>query len=773
MDLFSIPGIPSTKETDKRILNKTAKKPSKVVAKTGKSLTERISNIKRTVEENLGEYKEKYDCIRDIDKLEEYIDKCIENRVAAIDTETTGLNPMLDNIVGFSLYTPGQKAIYVPLNHIDYITNVKVSNQIPIEKVKIQLQALKNARVKLIMFNAKFDIRVIRHQVGVYLEAYWDGYIAQKLLNENEPENGLKALHKKYVLKNQKDAFAFSDLFEKITFDLIPINSGYIYAARDAEVTYELYKYQEQFLDKDSPKCKEKDLLDVADVYRNIEMPLINVVADMEDNGIKVDVDYLHQLSEKYNKLLLEKEAEFYKLCDKYNDKIEAYRKANPNNKLSSMINIASSTQIAILIYDILGEKSVPRQPARGTGEEVLKAINNEFCKAILEYREVAKLISTYIDKMENVINPNDGKVHCVFNQYGAATGRFSSQDPNMQNIPSHNKDIRKMFVADDGYVLMSSDYSQQEPKVMTQMCGDQKMLDAYRKGRDLYAEIASLAFDKPYEDCLEFYLDENGKKTDKTNKEGKERRTQAKSILLGILYGRGIASVAEQLKCSKQKAQEIQNKVFRGFPAIQKFEEDSKQMAREKGFVTTLWGRKRRLPNMQLPKYEFDFEAIVQQNFDPLSFEVTESIDDFVDYNLMDKYTRLMDNAYGRQQKEEIKAKAKQEGLIIKDNGGYIADAERQCVNSRIQGSAADMTKKSMILIGNDKRLKELGFRLLIPVHDELIAECPIENAAECKKRFADLMSEAAKDRLEVPISCDVEVTKEWYGETIELEEN
>lgn len=770
MDLFSIPGIPATKETDKRILNKTAKKPSKVVAKAGKSLVERISNIKRIVEETLGEYKEKYDCIRDIDKLEEYIDKCIENGIAAIDTETTGLNPMLDNIVGFSLYTPGQKAIYVPLNHIDYITNVKVSNQIPIEKVKIQLQALKNAQVKLIMFNAKFDIRVIRHQVGVYLEAYWDGYIAQKLLNENEPENGLKALHKKYVLKNQKDAFAFSDLFEKITFDLIPINSGYIYAARDAEVTYELYKYQEQFLDKSSQKCVDKDLLDVADVYRNIEMPLINVVADMEDNGIKVDLDYLHQLSEKYNKLLLEKEAEFYKLCDKYNDKIEAYRKANPNNKLSSMINIASSTQIAILIYDILGEKSVPRQPARGTGEEVLKAINNEFCKAILEYREVAKLISTYIDKMENVINPNDGKVHCVFNQYGAATGRFSSQDPNMQNIPSHNKDIRKMFVADDGYVLMSSDYSQQEPKVMTQMCGDQKMLDAYRKGRDLYAEIASLAFDKPYKDCLEFYLDENGKKTDKTNKEGKERRTQAKSILLGILYGRGIASVAEQLKCSKQKAQEIQNKVFKGFPAIPKFEEDSKQMAIEKGFVTTLWGRKRRLPNMQLPKYEFDFELIVQRNFDPLSFETTETTKNFMDYNLMDKYTKLMDNAYGRVAKEQVKARAKQEGVIIKDNGGYIADAERQCVNSRIQGSAADMTKKSMILVGNDKRLKELGFRLLIPVHDELIAECPIENAVECKQRFAQLMSDAAKDRLEVPISCDVSCSYQWYGDELQI---
>lgn len=771
MDLFTIPGIPATRQDDKNILNKTVKKTKKAVAKVGKSLSERIINIKRLVEENLGEYKEKYDCIRDIDKLEEYIDKCIENGIAAIDTETTGLNPMLDDIVGFSLYTPGQKAVYVPLNHIDYITNVKVSNQIPIEQVKIQLQALKNAQVKLIMFNAKFDIRVFRHQVGVYLEAYWDGYIAQKLLNENEPENGLKALHRKYVLKNEKDAFAFSDLFEKITFNLVPINSGYIYAARDAEVTYELYDYQKQFLDPSNSKCIEKDLLEVSNVFWNIEMPLINIVADMEDNGIKVDLDYLNILSEKYNKLLLEKEAEFYKLCDKYSNKIEDYRRKNPNNKLGSMINIASSTQIAILLYDILGEKPVPRQPSRGTGEEVLKAMNNEFCQAILDYREVAKLITTYIDKMRNIINPEDGKVHCLFNQYGAATGRFSSQDPNMQNIPSHNKEIRKMFVADDGYVLMSSDYSQQEPKVMTQMCGDEKMLNAYRNGRDLYSEIASLAFNRTYEDCLEFYLDENGNKTDKTNKEGKEYRTQAKSILLGILYGRGIASVAEQLHTTKEKAQQIQDKIFRGFPAIQKFEEDSKNMAREKGFVTTLWGRKRRLPNIQLPLYEFDFSNAKNNNFNPLDFENEQ--EEFIDYEAIDKYTKMLNRSYGRVAKEQVKAKARAEGIEIKDNGGYIADAERQCVNARIQGSAADMTKKAMILVGNDKELKKLGFKLLIPVHDELIAQCPLENAVECRKRFADLMSAAAKDRLEVPISCDVEVTKQWYGEPIELEEN
>lgn len=295
-------------------------------------------------------------------------------------------------------------------------------------------------------------------------------------------------------------------------------------------------------------------------------------------------------------------------------------------------------------------------------------------------------------------------------------------------------------------------------------------MLQAYKDGKDLYAQIAALAFDKPYEDCLEFYLDKNGKKTSETNKEGKERRSQAKGILLGILYGRGIASVAEKLKTTKEKAQQIQDKIFNGFPAIKQFEIDSKQMAYEKGYVTTLWGRKRRLPKMQLEPYEFDFSKKQQVNFDPLAFDNDD--EDYYDEESVQKYLKLLNKAWGKQQKEKIKQDALQEGIIIKDNGGYIADAERQCVNSRIQGSAADMSKKAMILVGNDKRLKELGFKLLIPVHDELIAQCPIINVKECSERFAQLMSDAAKDKLEVPISCDVAITKEWYGNELKVEE-
>lgn len=305
---------------------------------------------------------------------------------------------------------------------------------------------------------------------------------------------------------------------------------------------------------------------------------------------------------------------------------------------------------------------------------------------------------------------------------------------------------------------------SQQEPKVMTQMCQDKKMIQAYKDGKDLYSEIASLSFNTTYENCLEFNDDGT------TNKEGKERRSQAKSILLGVLYGRGVPSIAEQLNVSTEKAQAIKDSVFKGFPAIPKFEEDSLDMAYEKGYVTTLWGRKRRLPNLSLDEYEFRWKDGAPPDDDLLDFdfmpkpEIQEIPKARINY-----YLRKLNKARGKE-KRRIFEEANAEGIWIVDNGGKIADAERQVVNSRIQGSAADMSKLAMILVGNDERLKELGFRLLIPVHDELIAECPEENAIECKERFAMLMAKAAESALEIPISCDVELTTCWYGEEVNL---
>ena len=189
--------------------------------------------------------------------------------------------------------------------------------------------------------------------------------------------------------------------------------------------------------------------------------------------------------------------------------------------------------------------------------------------------------------------------------------------------------------------------------------------------------------------------------------------------------------------------------------------------MAYEKGYVTTLWGRKRRLPDLQLEEYEFKWKDGVRHDDDLLDFMDKPEDDGEVPYDVQDYYLDKLDGCWGRE-KRKIFEEANKEGIWIVDNGAKIADAQRQCVNARIQGSAADMSKLAMIKVGNDERLKELGFRLLIPVHDELIAECPEENMKECSERFAMLMSQAAESKLTIPIKCDVEVTRCWYGETV-----
>lgn len=767
MALFNLPPR-STRAGDSQTIKKSAtskKINTGVTIKGSGGLLDRIAAITTAVLKNLGKYTDRYQVIRDELVLTQFIDKCIENGVVALDTETDSLDPITCTLAGVCAYTPGEKGAYIPLHHVSYVTGVEVENQLSDEFVASQLQRLKDYSVKIILFNAKFDIRVIRHQLGVRLKAAWDGYLAARLLNENEGDgnNGLKALHKKYCLNGQGDAFSFDSLFKGVPFTYIPINTGYLYAARDPEITYELYEFQRPYLTPTDPLCIERGLERVAWVMHNIELPVIDVVCDMEDNGIAFDFDFAEKLSVKYNAQLKEREAKFYELCSQYQQDIDNYKLKNPGHKLSDPISISSPTQLAILLYDILKIPCVDKKSPRGTGEDILLKMNNPICKSVIEYREVAKLLSTYVDKMGKEVNPKTGRIHCSFNQIGADTGRFSSSNPNMQNIPSHNKEIRQMFTASPGHVLLSSDYSAQEPRITAHLCQDQKMIKAYLDGKDLYAEMASLAFGFPYEECLEFRPD--GSK----NPEGKERRGKAKAIFLGIVYGKGVKSIGEDLRVSTEKAQEIYDSVLKEFPALKQFMEDNEYNAKTYGFVETIWGRKRRLPNIQLDPYEFTYVGASTTNFDPL-FDEEDTGPMEVSEATIRRYTNQLNRTYGRTEKEAIKAKAKAEGILIKDNGGFIAEATRQCTNARVQGSAADMTKLAMILIGNDEILKSKGFKLLLPVHDELIGECPEENVKEVATRFSQLMVEAAKD-LCVPSKCDVEVSRRWYGDFIELE--
>ena len=746
----------TTKQDDLALAKKSnATKKSTPTVKGGGSIISRIQAIQAMVETKLGKYRDRYILIQDEESLIKYLDKCIENGIIALDTETTGLDPLLDDIVGICIYTPDEKGAYIPINHISYITQERVDNQLHVEFLREQFTRLYEHDIDSIMFNASFDIRVMRNQVGVKnIYCTWDSYLAARCLNENEPTNKLKPLHNKYCLDGKGDAFTFDELFKGIPFSLIPIKTGYLYAARDPEITYELYMYQKQYLREDIDR---EDLRNVYWVFKNIEMPCVSVIADMEDIGVEFDFKYNAELQEKYHKILEEKKEAFIKSYQPYINDISAY------DKLENPINIASTQQLAILLYDVMGCElfydKKKKKETRSTAEEALVKLNNPVSNAILEYREFSTIVSTFIDKLPECVNPNDGRIHCKFNQYGADTGRMSSSDPNLQNIPSHNKDIRKMFKATDGYVLMSADYSQQEPKCMTMMCQDPLMINAYKEGKDLYAEIASLSFNTTYENCLEFRPDGT------TNKEGKERRSQAKSILLGVLYGRGVPSIAEQLGTDVKKAQKIKDSVFKGFPAIEQFEQDSKYMAETLGYVTTLWGRKRRLPSMLKPDYEFKWSDAGPVDDDLLDFD--EEVDNEVPESKQRYYRNKLAKAYVRDRKK-IFEEANAEGIWVIDN--TKEKDVTKIVNARIQGSAADMSKLAMIKLGNDERLKELGFRMLIPVHDEIIAECPEENAKEVVERFSQLMSEAPGEKFTIPIKCDVEVTKCWYGDKIEI---
>lgn len=769
MTLFDIPER-ANRSDDIELIKKTkAKRKASSGVRKGNSIEARMAEIKILVDTALGEYKDKYMIIQEEDVLHDYLKECKANSYLSIDTETTGLDVYNDIIAGICINTYGQKPAYIPLNHISYITGMKIDGQLPIDLTVNLFEELLSHKPDIDMFHANFDVRVLR-QIGMkHIYCTWDAYLATRILNENEPANKLKPLHNKYCLDGKGDAFTFDKLFKGIPFIKVPIGVGYVYAAHDADITTEYADYQRKYLRPDSER---EDIRNMYWVFKNIEMPCVSVVADIEDTGVELDLDYAQVLSEKYHKILDDKVAKFNECCAECQDKIDTYREKNPDIKLDDPINIGSPTQLAILLYDILKIKHPDGPKARGTGEEVLIKIDNDITKAILEWREVSKLLSTYIDKLPNCVG-DDRRIHCNFNQYGADTGRFSSSDPNLQNIPSHNKDVRKMFVASPGYVLMSSDYSQQEPKVMTQMCQDPKMIKAYQEGKDLYAEIAALSFNTTYDNCLEFRPDGT------TNPEGKNRRSQAKSILLGVLYGRGVPSIAEQLGTTTKKAQAIKDSVFKGFPAIPKFERDSLDMAYEKGYVTTLWGRKRRLPDLQLSEYEFSWIAGTAPDDDPLNFDGELPFDEIsglpipleyeVPEELENKYIRRLHQARYYKDKIKIFEDAEAEGIKIIDNSKKIAESERQCVNARIQGSAADMTKLAMILIGNDERMKELGFRMLIQVHDELIAECPEENMKECAERFAMLMSKAAESKLTIPIKCDVEITRAWYGEKVD----
>lgn len=762
MSLFNSSQMARINEVAERTKQLNKEKPKAVRVST---VNAELNEMSKAVQEYFKDSKAIL--IRTKDQLHDYVTSCIESGYAGIDTETTGLDRQNDWIVGASLYYPGGVECYIPMKHLVPIFESPYKGQLSYEEVSEEFKRMEKSNIRLIFANADYDLAMIYKDLKVDFcdRFYYDVILAWRCLKENELHNDLKFLYNKYVLKGRGDPKRFSDFFSVKLFPFSDPEIAKLYAANDAKITYDLFKWQLPYVTESHPKCKKAHLEAISRLIWDLEMPMVKVCQNMHRTGMYIDKNVANALKKRYRE---DYNKEMKKLQDMVQEIIDSstvsYSGKRPFTK-GSDFNPGSPPQVKYLVYDLL---QVPKGNSSGTGKEVLNEINLPVTNQILKVRSLSVLINTFVDKLPNSV-ARDGRIHGQFKQIGADTGRMSSAEPNLQNIPSHAIDIRHMFRATPGYVMLGSDFSQQEPK-LTAFVGDIKeMCEGFANGKDAYALIASVSFNMPYEKCLEFHPD-----THEYQPDGKARRSEAKSILLGVLYGRSIPSIADQLYGKrddmtdeqKQKAaQKVFDAVMNAFPGLRNLMINTQNHASQYGYTETILGRRRHLPDMQLPEFEFKaMKGYVNPDVDPLDVSTLENRDEIPKHVVDDLKKEFGKYKYYGQIAKRTKQLYEEEHIRVINNRPKINDATRQCVNSVVQGSAADLTKMAILNLCNNKRWQEIGGRLLVPVHDELITEVPAQYAEEGAKILSDCMCGAASF-MPFPITCDVETSYRWYG--------
>lgn len=482
-DEFQIPEKPKAKDIVKKIkkektqsLDVDDKKSAEKIVKSKKvSIQDKLKIINEEVIRVLGKQSDNIICIRDKETFHNYITKCINNNIIAIDTETNNsLDPVTCKLMGLCLYTKNEKQAYIPINHRNPDNQELLENQLTEKDVKEELERVISAKTYSVLHNGKFDYEVLKYTCDVCINIDWDTMIGAKLLDENEQSAGLK---QQYIQKidNSQEKYSIDHLFNGVEYaDVDPSIFAY-YAATDSLMTYKLYEWQ-------IAKFSLTDNSKLFNLAKTLEMPLVKVIAEMELAGMEVDMEYGKLLSNKFHNKLENVDNKLSIELDKLKDKINTWRltpEANAKSTkrngeaggksksemLQDPINLGSPTQLAILFYDVLKAPVVNKKSPRGTGEEDLKAIDKALklpiCELLLERRELVKLLTTYIDAIPELAKKwPDGRVRTHFNQYGAATGRLSSSDPiNFQNIPSHEKSIRMLFKAKTDAKLIKESY--------------------------------------------------------------------------------------------------------------------------------------------------------------------------------------------------------------------------------------------------------------------------------------------------------------------------
>ncbi len=507
-----------------------------------------------------------YECVRDAAALKKWIKQAYERGWVAVDTETTGLNEMIADLVGISLCIEPGVACYIPLTHREgasddlFGSDALAEGQMPLdEALKLLKPVFEDPSILKIGQNMKYDAKIFA-RYGVNVAPIDDTMLMSYAMHGGEHGHGMDTLSERYLghtpipikplLGSGKSA---------ITFDKVPIDEATAYAAEDADITLRLWQLFKPKLHK----------VQVTTVYETLERPLVPVLTEMEMHGIKVDREVLSRMSNAFAQKMAGLEADIHELA-------------------GENFNVGSPAQLGEILFDKMGLEGGKKGKTGkySTGADILEdlATEHELPRRVLDWRQLSKLKSTYTDALQTHINPDTGRVHTSYSITGANTGRLASTDPNLQNIPVRTEEgrrIREAFIAEPGNVMVSLDYSQIELRILAHIADISALKQAFSDGLDIHAMTASEMFDVPLDEMTP------------------DIRRQAKAINFGVIYGISGFGLARNLRIPRAEAQGFIDRYFERFPGIRRYMDDTIAFAKEHGYVQTLFGRKIHTPEI------------------------------------------------------------------------------------------------------------------------------------------------------------------------------
>ncbi|WP_413489619.1 DNA polymerase I [Shewanella baltica] len=500
-----------------------------------------------------------YDCILTEAELDAWIAKLKQADLMAVDTETTSLDYMVAELVGISFAVEAGKAAYLPLTH-DYVgAPTQIDKTVALEKLR---PLLEDPKLKKVGQNLKYDISILAN-AGIKLQGVaFDTMLESYIFNSVASRHDMDGLALKYL--GHKN-ISFEEIAGKgakqLTFNQIPLETAAPYAAEDADITLRLHQHLWPRLEKEA---------ELATMFTEVELPLIQVLSDIERQGVLIDSMLLGQQSDELARKIDTLEEKAYDIA-------------------GEKFNLGSPKQLQVLFFEKLGYPITKKTPkgAPSTAEEVLVELALDFPlpKVILEHRSLSKLKSTYTDKLPLMVNAKTGRVHTSYHQANAATGRLSSSEPNLQNIPIRTEEgrrIRQAFIAPDGRKILAADYSQIELRIMAHLSQDAGLLKAFAEGKDIHRATAAEVFGTDFDEVTT------------------EQRRRAKAVNFGLIYGMSAFGLARQLDIPRHEAQTYIDTYFARYPGVLRYMEETRAGAADLGYVSTLFGRRLYLPEIR-----------------------------------------------------------------------------------------------------------------------------------------------------------------------------